>query len=43
MKRDERAYMVPDDTILNDPLGNSLDLLHSLTRIILAVVPDCIA
>ena len=41
MKRNERAYIVPDDTIFNAPLGNSLRLRHSLVSIILSVTPDC--
>jgi len=43
MKRNERAYIVPDDTIFNASLGNSLRPLHSLVPIILPVTPDCIA
>jgi len=34
--RYERAYIVPDDTIFNALLGNSLGLLHSLMPIILS-------
>ena len=41
--RYERAYIVPDDTIFNAPLGNSLGLLHSLLLVSLSAVPDCIA
>jgi len=37
MKRDERTHIVPDDTIFNAPLGNSLGLLHSLMPIILSL------
>ena len=40
MKRDERAYIVPDDTIFNAPLGNSLGLLHSPMPIIPFMVLD---
>jgi len=34
MKRDERAHIVPDDTVFNAPLGNSFGLLHSPIPII---------
>ena len=37
MKRDGRAYIVPDDTIFNALLRNSLGLLHSLMPIILSL------
>jgi len=43
MKRNESVYILPDDTVFNAPLGNSLRLLHSLVPIILSVTPDCIA
>jgi len=37
---DERAHIVPDDTIFNAPLGNSFGLLHSSMPIILSVTLD---
>ena len=34
---DEKAHIVPDDTVFNAPLGNSFGLLHSPMPIILSV------
>ena len=42
-EKEWRAYIVPDDTIFNAPLGNSLRPLHSLVPITHSVTPDCIA